>query len=459
MEDQKESKRRKLLQKENNEELPNTTLDQCPEEVMVHIISYICDDNIRNVAHLFRKFGRVSKFCRKSCNRFSQLIPIDVYGSKRSWVSVGKYRLIAFLCRNQTKVESFGELRISSDLNANIILYMLQTCDISCLYDMTLQVNKSCLSYFGEGFLNGSDYDKTIAMEAGLPEHVILKQSRGSLLDVQRQIFQILNERTRCLEDLDVSTPSIRYFQMNLPKNLSSSLERLNLRFGIEGDSPTDTSTLSHMIENLPRLKYLCLSSGGDCNIRSKSLKKLRYSGRMGPTECICPALEDMTLSVKEPGTSTLLSFFSHAIKIFHLDMSNYDEDDYERWQRPNVTERYTQIVEGMEELCTYKIDYRILWLANPITSFEFKIRSKSVRIIKISNCAIDFRIRQCICPSLEVLRSAYFSPSKTSHLVFTNYEDSGKERVTVNAVDCPCRGVEVPDDCKLHFRYREDYD
>jgi hypothetical protein len=455
MEDQKESKRRKLLQKENNEELPNTTLDQCPEEVMVHIISYICDDNIRNVAHLFRKFGRVSKFCRKSCNRFSQLIPIDVYGSKRSWVSVGKYRLIAFLCRNQTKVESFGELRISSDLNANIILYMLQTCDISCLYDMILQVNKSCLSFFGEGFPNGSRYDKTIAMEAGLPEHVILKQSRGSLLDVQRQIFQILNERTRCLEDLDVSTPSIRYFQMNLPKNLSSSLERLNLRFGIEGDSPTDTSTLSHMIEALPKLKYLCLSSGGDCNIRSKSLKKLRYSGRMGPTECICPALEDMTLDVKEPGTSTLLSNFSHAIKKFHLYLSDYETND-ERWQRSNVTERYTQIVEGMAELCTYKID-RISWVVNPITYFEFKIRSKSVRNITISKCAKDFRIRQCICPNLEVLRSAYFTLSKTSHLVFANYEDSVVERVEVNAIDCPCRGVEVPDDCKLYFERGKD--
>lgn len=447
MEDQIESKRRKFLQKENNEELSKTALEQCPEEVMIQIISYICDDTIRDVAHLFRKFGRVSKFCRKSCNRFPQLIPIRLFG-KRSWVTVGNYRLIAFLCRNQTKVESFGNLRFSSELDANIILYMLQTCNISCLYDMTLA--------FGEGFPNGSRYDKTIAMEAGLPEHVVLKRTIGSLQDVQRQIFEMLNERTRCLEDLDVSTPLIRYFQTNLPKNLSSSLERLNLRLGYEAEFPSDTSALSHMIEALPRLKYLCLSSGGDCNIRSKSLKKLRYSGRMGPTECICPALEDMTLDVKEPLYSTLLSNFSHAIKKFHLDMSDYTTND-ERWHRPNVTERYTQIVEEMTELCTLKIDYRIDWQITPLTYFEFKIRSKSVRTITISNCAKDFRIRQCICPSLEVLKSAYFTPSKTSHLVFANYEDSVQERVEVNAVDCPCRGVVVPDDCLLRFRRKHD--
>jgi len=466
--DQKETKRRKLLQKENNEELSNTTLEQCPEEVMVHIISYICDDTIRDVARLFRQFGRVSKFCRKSCSRFPQLIPIRLLGKqlgKPSWVSVGKYRLIAFLCRNQTKVESFGELKFSNDLNANIILYMLQTCNISCLYDMTLLVNKSEIE---EGFPRGSQYDKTIAMEAGLPEHVVLKKNIGrnigSIQDVQRQIFQMLNERTRCLEDLHVCTPSIRYFQMNLPKDLSSSLERLNLQLGYEAESPTYTSTLSHMIEALPRLKYLCLSSGGDCNIRSKSLTKLRYSGRKGPTECICPALEDMTLDVKEPGTSTLLSNFSHAIKKFHLDMSEH-EINGERWHRPNTTARHTQIVEEMTELRTFKINYRTTWLRTPHTYLEFKIRSKSVRSIVMSNCSKDFRIVQCICPSLEVLKSAYFTHSKTSHFFFANYssqkkiEDLVQKWVEVNAFDCPCSGVQVPDDCLLRFRCKKDDD
>ena len=458
--DQPQNKRRKLQVDEHSEEHSNTTMEQFPEEVMAHIISFLCDGSIKDIAYLFGRFGKVSKFCRRSSIRFPQLVSVTWYDEELSWVAVRTYRMVAFLCQNHTKVESFGVLNFVSDLDVNIILYMMEKCNISCLLEVNLAFEEGGYMKSRErGFKKSSDYEKTVAIAAGIPEDVVFNQNIG-VLDAQRQIANILAKRARCIKVLTLYAPGFHNFYVHLPKFISSSLEKMNLNFGFE-DSPPSYA-LSHTIEALPRLKHLSLFLRGDIPIRSKSLVKLHYCGDEGPNECICPVLEAMTLAVREPGTSKLLSkFLSHTIKKFNLEISSDStKSTDERWHAQNATFRYTQIIKEMSKLKIFT-----MWddMPSPThgTHLKMKIRSASLQNISIVKSSVYFRIQECICPRLELLRCAFFDPSKTCHLLVTNNEstkDIYKHRKTsIKSVNCPCVGVEVPDDCTLIFKRDKD--
>jgi hypothetical protein len=445
-----QSKRHKKLQLKQNEEQIKSTMEQLPEDVMVLILSFLCSGSIKGVADLFCRFGRVSRFCRGSSIRFPQLVPVawcDDSG-EATLLTVKRFRVVAFLCHNPIKVESFGSLNFTSDLDVNLILYMMKECNISCLREIKLEFKE-----VGD-FTKSSEYDKTTAIAAGLPEDAVYKDNDGAQ-DVQRQIAQILSERVRSIKKLSICASSFHNFDVDLPRAMSTSLEILHLHIGFENHwaTPGDNDALARTIEALPRLKYLSLRSRGDTSIRSKSLEELDYWGDEGPQECICPLLNLLKLTVYKPGTPKLLSSFVHAIKKLEINLFVCDE---ERWRTPNATLRYTQIIEAMPELSHFSMKNNVRPLHGAF--IEMRIRSASlenISIVKSPYC----RIRECICPCLRSLQCAFFAPSKTCQLLLTNNDIAAKiyksRHVSIKSTNCPCDGIEVHDDCTLVFKRR----
>jgi hypothetical protein len=368
-------------------------------------------------------------------------------------VTVKRFRVVAFLCHNPIKVESFGSLNFTSDLDVNLILYMMKECNISCLREIKLEFKE-----VGD-FTKSSEYDKTTAIAAGLPEDAVYKDNDGAQ-DVQRQIAQILSERARSIKKLSICASSFHNFDVDLPRAMSTSLEILHLHvgFGDNWTTPCDTDARSRTIEALPRLKHLSLWSRGDTSIRSKSLEELDYWGDEGPQECICPLLKVLKLTVLEPGTPKLLSSFVHAIKKFKLEIAadgrihDWEEEHWERWR--NATLRYTQIIEAMPELRHFSMRDDQIYGAIK----ELRIRSASLETISIVKSPYC-KFRECICPCLRSLQCAFFAPSKTCQLLLTNNDIAAKiyksRHVSIKSTNCPCDGIEVHDDCTLVFKRR----
>eukprot|EP00979_Chaetoceros_neogracilis_P012093 scaffold3110_cov153-Chaetoceros_neogracile.AAC.1 len=445
------AKRRKL-QLEHSDEQRNTTMEQLPEDAMVLIISFLCYGSIQDIAGLYCRFGRVSRFCRRSSIRFPQLVPVEWYddSGEATLVTVRTFRVVAFLCHNPIKVKSFGALKFTSDLDVNIISYMMKECNISCLREIKLEFNE-----VGD-FTKSSDYEKTIAIAAGIPEDAVYsKENNGTQEDVQRQIAQILSERARCIKNLTIYAKS---FHVDLPRAISTQLEFVHLHFN-DWIPPGDSDGLSRTIEALPRLRHLSLFSKGDLSIRSKSLEQLNYWGDEGPQECICPLLKVLKLTVLEPGTPKLLSSFVHAIKKFKLEIAadgrihDWEEEHWERWR--NATLRYTQIIEAMPEL-------RHFWMRDDQiygAIKELRIRSASLETISIVESPYC-KFRECICPCLKSLQCVFFAPSKSYQLLLTNNDTAAHiykyRRKSIKSINCPCVGIEVSDDCMLIFKRKK---
>jgi hypothetical protein len=451
------AKRRKLQLKHSDEQR-NTTMEQLPEDAMVLIISFLCYGSIQDIAGLYCRFGRVSRFCRRSSIRFPQLVPVEWYddSGEATLVTVRTFRVVAFLCHNPIKVKSFGALKFTSDLDVNIISYMMKECNISCLREIKLEFNE-----VGD-FTKSSDYEKTIAIAAGIPEDAVYKKNNGAQEDVQKQIAQILSERARCIKNLTIYAKS---FHVDLPKAISTHLEFVHLHFN-DWFHPADSDALSRTIEALPRLRHLSLFSKGDLSIRSKSLEQLNYWGDEGPQECICPLLKVLKLTVSEPGTPKLLSSFVHAIKKFKLEIAvdgrihEWEEERWECWR--NATLRYTQIIEAMPELRHFSMRDGQRDGQNYSAIKEMIIRSASLENISIARSPYC-KLRECICPCLKSLQCTFFNPSKTYQLLLTNNDipltfaniDTNRHK-SIKSINCPCVGIEVPDDCMLVFKRKK---
>jgi len=450
------SKRRKLQLKHKEEQI-YTTMEQLPEDVMVLIISFLYCGFIEDIADLFCRFGRVSRFCRRSSIRFPQLVPVEWYDDygEATLVTVRTFRVVAFLCHNPIKVENFGSLNFTSDLDVNVSLYMMKECNISCLREIKLV-------FRGVGFTKSSDYDKTIAIAAGIPEDALYKENNGAQA-VQRQITQILSERARCIENLTIYASSFHNFDVDLPRAMSTSLEILHLHIGFENHwaTPGDNDALARTIEALPRLKYLSLRSRGDTSIRSKLLENLHYYGDEGPQVCICPLLKVLKLNVSKPGTSKLLSSFVHAIKKFQLEivLDSFLCDE-ECWRTPNATLRYTQIIEAMSELSYFSMRDDVELRCHTAV-IDLRIRSNSLQNISIVKCSIYCKIQECVCPCLKSLHCAFFAPSNICHLQLTNNDIAAYiykcRHKSIKSRKCPCVGIEVPHDCILSVKRKKD--
>jgi len=197
---------------------------------MVLILSFLCSGSIKGIAEVLFGFGRVSRFCRRSSIRFPQLVPVALYDDYGEATLVRTFPVVTFLCRDTIKVKSFGNLNFWSDIDANVILYMMEECNISCLSEIKLH-----FKMVGD-FTKTGNYDKTIATAASIPEDAVYKENNW-VQDVQRQIAQILSERARYIKKLTMYAP-FHNFHVDLPRAISSSLEILHLSLGTNEWAP-----------------------------------------------------------------------------------------------------------------------------------------------------------------------------------------------------------------------------
>jgi hypothetical protein len=323
------------------------------------------------------------------------------------------YRTISWLCKNHVRFGILedslcGTWSLEWDLiDAGLLLYMMEMCDLTDLG--TVKLDFTSISHPVDG------YDSSIAVDCGIPYVVISKLmddvdcSLFSVMDVPECFFELLGSRAHKIHDLTVECFIIDDIKGIFDLDLLSSnlvkfpLKKLSLTLLINGPHNRDRhdySFLLEAIESLSSLETLHLFIPDYiCSIQSKSLQTLEFSTSDELVKCLCPALENLTLALKNPGTSQLLSDCTHSIRQLTLDYCYYFDDD-----PIDVTDTcLTEIIQGMPLLEKLKIIG-----GSSDGDIYLDIKSNSLQEINLKDCENSFYVSSCICPNLKSLECMY---------------------------------------------------
>jgi hypothetical protein len=375
------------------------------------------------------------------------------------------YRTIAWLCKNHVRIgvlENYDDGRFWDLLRAGILLYMMEHCDLTDLSAVYLD--------FTHVEQNADRYESSLAVECGIPYDFIndliegVHGSKFSVMDVQKRFFELIGTRAHNLHDLQLHcciTESTDVFNLNVVSYNLMTLPLRNLSLVIVSDENDEnehentdafdhSSILSEAIESLHMLKFLLLYLPFSCcSIRSKSLQTLEFRARNELVQCKCPALENLSVVLKDSVTSQLLSDFTHSIRQLDIHF------DYDVPEFTTSCVRLTEIIQGMASL----EELNVLGVFSG--EFGLDIKSNSLRKIDLLGCFGNFQLSCCHCPNLESLKCNYshaaLKPCPLSHLDPSRkldalvLADSNKWK-RIKFRDCPLDGCQVPEDCLFEF-------
>lgn len=460
---QKRQRRSSRIDTEHKDivEQQKMTMDQFSDDIITHIISFSflrsCGDypSERETARLFRTFGRVSKFYQSFCHRYIRQVPICV-GEISSIVDFPK---VAWMCRNRVKIKEIESTILSTDLQVSCLIHFLSCCDISSLDWLRMKFNESIVKSF--------DYDKSIAVEAGIPEEFVNKNVGTSVKHAQQLIQQIIGDRARSLCELMISCPA-ESLHVPLLAGLSDQLCCLELFFTFRREHARSEQTvdlraerqiheaLSEVIPGMPKLKMLYCEGYLGASIRSKSIEFLELHKSLGLEECNCPSLQTLNLGIDFNTIShTYLSKFSHRIKklrIYNEELEirvlnqavDHDADE----SKTQRLRRLSQIIENMPFLENLRVVEG---------DFPLTIRSNTLKRINTSHCDHGFIIPECFCPALESLKCSYFPDFHVAHIEPVDHRSfyGSKKTIRMKASDYTYSGFvgfKAPESCNLHF-------
>lgn len=459
-----ETKRRKMksfhpdsyMNDETNKSLSG--FEELPDEVMFHIMSFHASPTLKGVARLCRTLGRVSKIFRKRVIGFVQTTPIHCC---IPWKQK-PYRTIAWLCLHRVRI---GTLDASWDqwnyLDAGLLLYMLEQCDLIGLDEVTLD--------FRHFNVIPPRYECFLAADSGISGEVVdnimdqeVRFRESYKIYLQRAFLQVIGDRaTNCFEvnitGAVTAAGSLCDFGFLTCQLSKLPLQKLHMQlFPVYGPpiSQNDFEMLSKAIESYSTLERLSLHIPGDCQIRSKSIRRLDYGGDNELIECECPLLERMRLVVNKPGTAQLLLKFSHCIKKFCIFYRNNLES-------PQRSDRLTEIIRSMPLLEEFRLEYPLFGTERCNGCLD--IKSDSLRRINLESCNRLFHLSCCICPNLEMIEcncdetmTAFplipLDSRKFRDLVSV-WNTDRRKKVSILFRDCPFARCEIPDSCLIKLR------
>ena len=453
-------------------------LDQFPDDILMHVFSY-CGSGPRSrrhgeqppqdhtsitesdVALLFRTIGRVSKFYQHLCNRYVRNVPIDV----EDIVNATDFLKLTWLCRKRAKIKSCSLFKLGADLQVSCALFLLSSCDLSDFVGVSL--------VFEDKIEKSFDYDKTVAYEAGIPEEFINVAMGTDVKNAQYLVHKTLSEKVHCIQHLTLFCYPA-YFYLPLVQGLSSHLENLCLHFDsyqMETESDFEIykeqhDVLGEIISSMPHLQYLHLDNFVGASIRSTSIETLSISGTWILEECNCPLLTDMDMSVRFNSLCpALLSKFTNQIEslavwydILHertilRERPQFPDNEGDEIKTHSIR-RLNRIIEDMRNLESLRISN---------ANFPMSIKSKTLKRINTGSCKPEFLIRECICPSLELLKCKYSPDLRIAHLEPVDKQryfggEENKRSSTLRVADCEevCGGfvgLDVPETCTLNFK------
>jgi hypothetical protein len=428
-----------------------SSFEMLPDDVIYLIFSYISPPEVNGIARLYQTVGRVSKFFRNRVKGFVQASSIEF---KVDWRQKQKpYRTIAWLCNNHVRIGKLEIVLTSNYLNAFITKYMIEKCDLTDLGAVTI--------LFCRGY-----YDSTGATEAGIPRDVMNnameRQELGECdtIGLKKGCLQAICDKANKMSHLSFTlwitvagdACAMEFMTSQLVK--LQTLQNLHLRLILAYDLPPihfDFAILSKGIESLNNLENLTLYIPGNCEIRSKTLRQLEYSGEDEGelVQCECPSLESMVLYLMKPISPHFLSSFSHSI----TKLCIYCDFDLS----PRNTKRLTDIIRAMPSLeeLTFGDGCTGMIRMNQYLGIE----SKSLRRINLLSSKKFFCLSFCICPKLEMIECNVHHPTMQCPLVPVDdgifnslvklWNNDSLEKV-FTFLDCPFKRCEIPDSCSI---------
>jgi len=391
-----QEKRRRISSSDNNNEVQQSKMELFPDEVMTHIISFFCHSNEPteiDVASIFRRFGRVSKFWKHGCVRFVQQTPMRL---TKEYTNVGDLPMVVWMCRHHVKIKEITTRVLETDLHVSCLVYVLKYCDISSLDFINIR--------FGKNVSKAFDWDKSAALEAGIPDEIVKAADGMNMEECQSLIVSSIGDRARSLNALQLDCP-FEDFHLPLVTNFSHQLDKLMLNVTGQGtkcqshrsDLARKYEMISQAIERMPNLRRLFICAyTSDLPIRSRSLEELECGWDFVLKECICPSLKNLYLCIDMGNLSPVfLSKFSHRIEKLTLESDHANSDSYND-AVVNNSQRISRIIASMPHLKELRIFHG---------DYALGINSKSLEKIDTSKSHIGFRIIECVCPALKLLK------------------------------------------------------
>lgn len=418
---------------------PPNSIDQFSDDILTCIISFNMPaggPREKDVALLFRRFGRVAIFSQDFCNRYVQRIPII-------FDSVSKpsdYQKVAWMCKRAVKLKRFrNDADILDEVEADCMAHLLKCCDISELSRLRIQ-------FLNEGIRESHDYERSLALEAGIPRNIRMS---GDMKTVLKSFSGIIAGRMLSPFSFTVKC-TLASFYLPLLAGVSRNVRCLHLQF-TDIDSPeitkegTQHEALGDLIaKNMPNLKRLDMRGYLLNSIKSKSIEDLAFD-HVPKIECCCPSLTNLKMCINFQDVSdTYLSSFVHNIEKLTIQGFSPFHEDADMEEMLLRQHRLTDIIEKMSNLKKLKLHQ---------FDFPFIIKSTSLQSISVSDCGDSFRITACICPSLQLLKCATFPDFRVAHVTPEPAETWHKVgRKKMKAVDCNFKGIIVPETCTLQF-------
>jgi len=408
-----QEKRRRISSSDNNNEVQQSKMELFPDEVMTHIISF-CHSNEPteiDVARIFRRFGLVSKFWKHGCVRFVQQTPMRL---TTEYANVEDLPMIMWMCRHHVKIKDMITRFLETDLHVSCLVYVLKYCDISSLEVINIS--------WGDKISRAFDWDKSAALEAGIPDEIVKAADGMNMEECQSLIVSSIGDRARSLHVLELICP-FEGFHLSLVTTFANQLDDLVLNISNEGgkcNSHTSSQKyemIGQTIERMPILRRLYIAAQSDFPIRSRSLEELECGFSFQLKECICPSLKKLHISTNMGTLSpSFLSKFSHRLEKLTLvnvavEAETANNSDSYSAAVVNNSQRFSRIIASMSQLKKLRIlqgDYAL------------RINSKSLEQIDSSYCFNGFRIIECICPALKLLKcgcGSFYGPRRQDWL------------------------------------------